>query len=244
MTAPTPSPVTEQISRAERLLELIAPKLELVEEELRRNFQSQIRTISDVGEHILGGGGKRLRPALLLLVSQDAALRGISRRRLRRSRRVHPHRHARPRRHHRRGRRPPRPHVDQLPLGQQPDGPGRRLPLHALDDHGPGRGEPRHPAAAVERHDPDDRGRDPRPRAERPRRSHDRRLLRDRRPEDRRALRRLLPHPGYLVDAARVDGRRALQTTASTSASASSSSTTCSTSPRAPRSSASRRCPT
>lgn len=54
----------------ERLHDLIAPKLELVEEELERHFRSKITTISDVGEHILAGGGKRLRPALLLLVSK------------------------------------------------------------------------------------------------------------------------------------------------------------------------------
>jgi len=65
-----PNPTFEQTSRAERLIDVIAPKLQLVEEELRRNFQSKIQTISDVGEHILGGGGKRLRPALLLLVSK------------------------------------------------------------------------------------------------------------------------------------------------------------------------------
>jgi len=71
VTAPTGSgTLPEQTARAERLLELIAPKLQLVEEELRRNFQSHIKTISDVGEHILLGGGKRLRPALLLLVSR------------------------------------------------------------------------------------------------------------------------------------------------------------------------------
>ena len=72
MTAPHTSSGTlaEHTARAERLLEPIAPKLVLVEEELRRNFQSKIRTISDVGEHILLGGGKRLRPALLLLVSK------------------------------------------------------------------------------------------------------------------------------------------------------------------------------
>jgi octaprenyl-diphosphate synthase len=58
------------VSRAERLIDLVAPKLQMVEEELRRNFQSNIQTIHDVGEHILGGGGKRLRPALLLLVSK------------------------------------------------------------------------------------------------------------------------------------------------------------------------------
>jgi octaprenyl-diphosphate synthase len=71
VTAPqSTSPVSEPTSRTERLLELIAPKLQLVEEELQRNFQSNIKTINEVGEHILGGGGKRLRPALLLLVSK------------------------------------------------------------------------------------------------------------------------------------------------------------------------------
>jgi octaprenyl-diphosphate synthase len=59
-----------QAAYADRVLDLVAPKLELVEEELRRNFRSNIVTIRDVGEHILGGGGKRLRPALLLLVAK------------------------------------------------------------------------------------------------------------------------------------------------------------------------------
>ena len=68
MTVPHPGTLPES-ARADRLLELVAPKLQLVEEELRRNFQSPIRTINDVGQHILGGGGKRLRPALLLLVA-------------------------------------------------------------------------------------------------------------------------------------------------------------------------------
>lgn len=65
-----PRTLNGQTAYAERLLDLIAPKLDLVEEELRRNFRSKIRTIEDVGQHILGGGGKRLRPALLLLVSR------------------------------------------------------------------------------------------------------------------------------------------------------------------------------
>jgi octaprenyl-diphosphate synthase len=65
-----PRTLNGQTAYADRLLELVAPKLELVEEELRRNFRSKITTIEDVGVHILGGGGKRLRPALLLLVSK------------------------------------------------------------------------------------------------------------------------------------------------------------------------------
>ena len=70
MSLPNPTAFAEQLSRVERLLEPIAPKLQLVEDELRRNFESKIPTISDVGDHILAGGGKRLRPALLLLVSK------------------------------------------------------------------------------------------------------------------------------------------------------------------------------
>ncbi len=65
-----PNTIHDPTARAERLIELIAPKLQMVEDELRRNFQSQIKTVADVGDHILGGGGKRLRPALLLLASK------------------------------------------------------------------------------------------------------------------------------------------------------------------------------
>ncbi len=68
MTAPRT--LNGQTAYAERVLDLVAPKLALVEEELRQNFRSKIATIRDVGEHILAGGGKRLRPALLLLVSR------------------------------------------------------------------------------------------------------------------------------------------------------------------------------
>ncbi|HYK01418.1 MAG TPA: polyprenyl synthetase family protein [Thermoanaerobaculia bacterium] len=68
MTAPRT--LNGQTAYAERVLDLVAPKLELVEEELRQNFHSKIATIAEVGEHILAGGGKRLRPALLLLVSR------------------------------------------------------------------------------------------------------------------------------------------------------------------------------
>lgn len=71
VTAPhVPGSETDAPSRTDRLLEPIADKLQLVEEELRRNFESRIHTISEVGEHILGGGGKRLRPVLLLLASK------------------------------------------------------------------------------------------------------------------------------------------------------------------------------
>jgi len=59
-----------------QVLELIAPKLELVEQELQKNFSSRIRTIQDVADHVLEGGGKRLRPTLLLLVSRMLGYEG------------------------------------------------------------------------------------------------------------------------------------------------------------------------
>lgn len=62
--------------RIARFLDLVQPKLLLVEDELRRSFASRIRTIQDVGDHILLGGGKRLRPALLLLTAQMMNYRG------------------------------------------------------------------------------------------------------------------------------------------------------------------------
>jgi octaprenyl-diphosphate synthase len=52
------------------LYDLVAPDLERVEEELRGYTRSSVRTISDIGEYILNGGGKRIRPMLLLLTSR------------------------------------------------------------------------------------------------------------------------------------------------------------------------------
>jgi len=62
--------------RVDEFLDLVSPKLLLVEEVLRENFSSKIRTIDDVGTHILGGGGKRLRPTLVLLVADMLGYEG------------------------------------------------------------------------------------------------------------------------------------------------------------------------
>jgi octaprenyl-diphosphate synthase len=66
----------DQPIRAEKFLDLVAPKLGLVEDGLRRSFDSEIETIRAVGSHILDGGGKRLRPILLLLSSDLVGYRG------------------------------------------------------------------------------------------------------------------------------------------------------------------------
>src|SRR6059036_3876490 len=52
------------------IYQLIAPELALVEEELLRYTQSEITPISEIGEYLLNAGGKRLRPALLLLTTK------------------------------------------------------------------------------------------------------------------------------------------------------------------------------
>ncbi len=50
-----------------RAYDLISDKLALVEEELLLHFRSPIPTIERIGGHLAAGGGKRIRPALLLL---------------------------------------------------------------------------------------------------------------------------------------------------------------------------------
>ncbi|HMA18434.1 MAG TPA: polyprenyl synthetase family protein [Thermoanaerobaculia bacterium] len=53
-----------------RAYDLISEKLALVEEELLLHFRSPIPTIDRIGGHLAQGGGKRIRPALLLLCSR------------------------------------------------------------------------------------------------------------------------------------------------------------------------------
>ena len=61
------SPVDEAMTR---VLERIAEPLVLVERELHEQMASNIPLVTDLGEHILASGGKRLRPALLLLAAE------------------------------------------------------------------------------------------------------------------------------------------------------------------------------
>jgi octaprenyl-diphosphate synthase len=53
--------------RFARAYDLISDKLGLVEKELLLHFRSSIPTIDRIGDYLGSGGGKRLRPALLLL---------------------------------------------------------------------------------------------------------------------------------------------------------------------------------
>jgi len=55
---------------------LVADKLEQVEQECRRNLRSDVGVIDEAGRYIVDGGGKRVRPILLLLSSQLCGYRG------------------------------------------------------------------------------------------------------------------------------------------------------------------------
>jgi octaprenyl-diphosphate synthase len=58
------SPAT---SGAKEVFELLRDDLAAIEREFGRDTVSSVRAITEIGEHLRAGGGKRLRPALLLL---------------------------------------------------------------------------------------------------------------------------------------------------------------------------------
>ncbi|MGH9465026.1 MAG: polyprenyl synthetase family protein [Thermoanaerobaculia bacterium] len=58
------------LDEASRHLELIADKLEATEEVFRRCLASDVAFIEQAGDYIFAGGGKRMRPALVLLTAQ------------------------------------------------------------------------------------------------------------------------------------------------------------------------------
>jgi octaprenyl-diphosphate synthase len=55
---------------ARKLYELVASDLAAVEMELRGYTRSSIQPIGEIGEYLLDGGGKRIRPMLLLLTAK------------------------------------------------------------------------------------------------------------------------------------------------------------------------------
>ena len=54
----------------QEIYQLVAPDLVKVEEELQSYTHASIQPIADIGEHLLNAGGKRIRPALLLLTAR------------------------------------------------------------------------------------------------------------------------------------------------------------------------------
>ncbi|MBV9341595.1 MAG: polyprenyl synthetase family protein [Acidobacteria bacterium] len=71
----TSSPIANGAGPAE-LFELVRNDLAAIEEEFGRETISGVSAITEIGEYLRGGGGKRMRPALLLLSSKLFDYRG------------------------------------------------------------------------------------------------------------------------------------------------------------------------
>jgi len=70
-----PPPTLERVLK-ERVAGLVGAELELVEAEIRRELDSPVGLIQEMGGYIAGAGGKRLRPILLLLAARLAGYQG------------------------------------------------------------------------------------------------------------------------------------------------------------------------
>lgn len=56
------------------IFSLISPELKEVEEELEKNIQSEVPLVYEISKYLLGSGGKRIRPSVLLLASGTCGL--------------------------------------------------------------------------------------------------------------------------------------------------------------------------
>lgn len=67
------------IATAAEVEHLLRDDLQAVEVEFARQSQSQVEVISEIGEYLLAGGGKRIRPLLVLLSAKSLGFDGESR---------------------------------------------------------------------------------------------------------------------------------------------------------------------
>ena len=61
---------TQPATNAREVFELLRDDLAAIEREFGRDTVSSVRVITEIGEYLRAGGGKRIRPALLLLSSR------------------------------------------------------------------------------------------------------------------------------------------------------------------------------
>lgn len=78
MTEPAPTPVDpiEASALKARIYTQIRPDLERIEAELHGHLDSSIPLIGVIGRHIMGSGGKRLRPLLMVLSARLCGYQG------------------------------------------------------------------------------------------------------------------------------------------------------------------------
>ena len=61
----------------ERIRSLVRPELQAVDDAIRSGFHSAVPLVDQVSEHIIGGGGKRLRPLLVVLSGRACDRAGL-----------------------------------------------------------------------------------------------------------------------------------------------------------------------
>src|SRR5512146_3063411 len=69
-TAATEGRLSSPATNTQEVFELLRDDLAAIEREFGRDTVSGVRAITDIGEHLRAGGGKRIRPALLLLAAK------------------------------------------------------------------------------------------------------------------------------------------------------------------------------
>ena len=74
MSSPSPTPKS-QVLYAD-VLEDLQPDLDLVEEALTTHLNSDVPLIPSIGHYLARGGGKRIRPSLVLLSSKLCGYEG------------------------------------------------------------------------------------------------------------------------------------------------------------------------
>ncbi len=67
------------IATAAEVKLLLRKDLDAVEREFARQSQSEVQVIGEIGDYLLAGGGKRIRPTLLLLAAKSLGFDGESR---------------------------------------------------------------------------------------------------------------------------------------------------------------------
>jgi len=67
------------IATAKQVFDLVRDDLTAVEREFGKQSQSEVAVIQDIAEYLLAGGGKRIRPLLLLLSAKALGFKGESR---------------------------------------------------------------------------------------------------------------------------------------------------------------------
>ena len=67
---------TQAIATAKEVFELLRDDLTAIEKELVRDAVSNVSAITDIADHLREGGGKRIRPSLLLLAAKSLGYHG------------------------------------------------------------------------------------------------------------------------------------------------------------------------